>query len=67
MVSQILRTLSGVIVIAIGIFMVSSYPVPQTPPFCSGVVFIILGLNLWIANCPLIHGLRKCKSGSCSS
>jgi len=60
MVSQILRTLSGVVVIAIGIFMVVNHPEPQTPPFCSGIVFIILGLNLWTANCPLIHGFKKC-------
>ncbi|MBR9693408.1 hypothetical protein GOV07_05820 [Candidatus Woesearchaeota archaeon] len=58
MKKKCISILSAVIIAAIGIYMVASSAYP-TPPFLSGIVFIIIGLNLWIPYCPICKKFCK--------
>ncbi|MBR9702459.1 hypothetical protein GOV10_00340 [Candidatus Woesearchaeota archaeon] len=58
MKKKVVSIISALIIVAIGIYMVASFAYP-TPPFLSGIVFIVIAANLWLPHCPLYKKFCK--------
>ncbi len=60
---QYLAALVRIAIVAIWIFMMYSHPQPQTPPFCSGLAFVLIGFSLCLNRIMAVKGtpcLMKC-------